>query len=134
MSSRLQASAALLLLSGATELVVFADGHGPVRVGLAFAFLMLVPGWALLRVTGLQMTTSARIGMAVGLSICVDMLVATGLLYARVWSAALGLTVIVAVVVASVLMDLPSARMAIRSALRRAFARLEEFRGTSADG
>lgn len=129
MTSRLQASVAILLLSGATELVVFSEGHGFIRIALALTFLLVVPGWALLRVTGLQMTASARIGLAIGMSICVDMLVATGLLYARLWSADLALTMIVAVVVAAVMLDLPTARIAIRTGLRRAFATWEGFRG-----
>lgn len=129
MSSRVQAAFALLLLSGTTELIVFADGHGIIRIGLALTFLLLAPGWALLRLTGLQMTASARAGLAVAISICVDMLAATALLYARIWSAQLALTLIVAVVVVAVMLDLPGARVAIRTGVRRAFATWEELRG-----
>ncbi|HLY35286.1 MAG TPA: hypothetical protein VKU35_01075, partial [Candidatus Limnocylindria bacterium] len=68
MNTGLRASIALLLLAGATELVVFSDGQGPIRIGLTFIFLVAAPGWAILRLVDLDLTLSAYLGLAVGIS------------------------------------------------------------------
>lgn len=120
MSNALRTSIGLLLLSGATELVVFSGGHGPIRIGLTFAFLMVAPGWAILRLVDLDLTPSARVGLAVGISTGVEMAVASALLYARLWSAELALTLTVAVVVLAVMANLPSARRWFVTTARRA--------------
>ena len=79
MSNALRTSIGLLLLSGATELVVFSNGQGPIRIGLTFAFLMVAPGWAILRLVDLDLTPSARVGLAVGISTGVEMAAASAL-------------------------------------------------------
>jgi hypothetical protein len=103
-------SIALLVLSGATELVVFSQGQGPIRIGLTLVFLLAAPGWAILRLVKLNLSLSARLGMAVGISTGLDMAAASALLYARLWSAQVALTLMVAVVVVAVMADLPAAR------------------------
>ena len=124
MTERARLSFGLLLLSGATELVVFSDGHGPIRLGLVLAFLFFAPGWALVRLVDLEMSPMSRVGLALGLSIAVDMAAASAVLYARVWSAELALTLVVAVVVLAVLLDLPPSRRSIRAAAERVWAGL----------
>jgi xanthine/uracil permease len=127
MSGRLTVSIALLVASGATELVVFAGGHGAIRVGLALGFLLLAPGWAILRLIDLDLDGVSFIGLAVALSACVDMAVATALLYARVWSAELALTAIVLGVVVAIILDLPTARTTIDRGVRRAWTGLSNL-------
>jgi len=61
-TSGMLGSIALLVLSGATELVVFSQGQGPIRVGLTMVFLLAAPGWAILRLVKLDLSLSARIG------------------------------------------------------------------------
>jgi hypothetical protein len=127
MSGRLTVSIALLVAAGATELVVFAGGHGAIRVGLALGFLLLAPGWAILRLIDLDLDGVSFIGLAVALSACVDMAVATALLYARVWSAELALTAIVLGVVVAIILDLPTARTTIDRGVRRAWTGLSNL-------
>lgn len=127
MSSGLRASIALLLLAGATELVVFSNGQGPIRIGLTFIFLVAAPGWAILRLADLDMTLSAYLGLMVGISTGLDMAAASALLYARLWSAELALTIIVAVVVVAVVANLPSARRWLGATARLARDSLGDF-------
>jgi hypothetical protein len=127
MNSGLRTSIALLVLAGATELVVFSNGQGPIRIGLTFLFLMLAPGWSILRLVNLEMSISARIGMAVGISTGLDMAVASALLYARWWSAELALTIIVAVVIIAVMAGLPSARRSLVATARQARSSLRDL-------
>lgn len=127
MSGRLTGSIVLLSTAMATELVVFAGGHGAIRVVLALGFLLLGPGWAIVRLTTLDLDGLTLIGLSVGISAGVDMMVATVLLYARIWSAELALTIIVLGVVLVILLDLPSARSAIDSAARRAWVGLSNL-------
>lgn len=119
MSNGLRTSIGLLLLSGATELVVFSDGQGPIRIGLTLVFLLLAPGWAVLRAIHLDLTPSTRVGMAVAISTGIEMAAASALLYARLWSAELALTLTVAVVVIAVFADLPSVRRSLLVLARR---------------
>ncbi len=127
MSKGLSVSVALMLLAGATELVVFSGGQGPIRIGLVLAFLGIAPGWAILRLIDLEMTPSARVAVAVGVSAALDMAVASALLYGRLWSADLALTILVGVVVVAVLVGLPSARHQIITTARRAREALSEL-------
>jgi hypothetical protein len=127
MTGRLTVPALLLMAAGATDLVVWSDGQGPMRIGLSIAFLLLVPGWAILRVVDPPLDIVASIGLAVGISVAVDMAVATGLLYARVWSVGLALGVVTVIVVVAVLLDLPAARHAISGEVRRAWSALSNL-------
>ena len=127
MSGRLTGSIILLSTAMATELVVFAGGHGAIRVALALGFLFLAPGWAIVRLTTLDLDGVTFIGLAVAISASIDMMVATLLLYLRVWSAELALTIIVLGVVLAILLDLPSARTAIEGAVRRGWAGLSNL-------
>jgi uncharacterized membrane protein len=126
-TARLAVSVALLALSGAAQLVVFADGQGVVRVGLVFGFLLLAPGWALMRIVDPPLDRGGRAALAVAVSVAVDMAVATALLYLRVWSVELALSAVVVIVAVSVLLDLPSSRAAIQPTVRRAWSALNNL-------
>lgn len=127
MSGRYSVPAFLLLAAGATDLVVWANGQGPVRIGLSVAFLLLVPGWAILRVVDPPLDIVASLGLAVGISVAVDMAVATGLLYLRLWSVQLALGIVTIIVLAAVLLALPAPRHAIASEARRAWSALSNL-------
>jgi uncharacterized membrane protein len=127
MTGRFTAPIALLALAGATELVVFTDGQGALRVVLAFSFLLLAPGWALVRIVDPPLDLAGRAALAVAVSVAVDMAIATALLYLRAWSAELALTVVVLIVVVSVLLDLPQSRAVIERGVRRAWSALNSL-------
>jgi hypothetical protein len=110
----------MLVLAGAAELVVFADGQGPVRVALVFVFLMLAPGWVAVRLIDPPLDLPSRLGLAVALSLALSMAVATVLLYLRFWSMPVALTIVVGLTVIGVLLDLPSSRSALTSLAREA--------------
>ena len=65
-TGRLVAPVAMLVAAGATELVVFAGGHGAIRVALAMAFLLFAPGIAVLRLMELEVDIVPASGLAVG--------------------------------------------------------------------
>jgi uncharacterized membrane protein len=126
MSGRFTTSMLLLAASGATELVVFDSGHSAVRAALALAFLLFVPGWAFLQLLAIDLDHVTRIGLAVGISLGLDMAVVTALIYARLWSVELGLSAVVLGVVAAVLLDLPPARSLIERGVRLAWRAMSE--------
>lgn len=127
MTSRFAMPILLLALAGATELVVFTNGQGVVRIGLVFGFLLLAPGWALLQIVDPPLDLPGRLALAAAVSVAVDMTVATALLYLRTWSAELGLTAVVVIVVVSVLVDLPQSRSAIERTARQAWSALNNL-------
>lgn len=127
MTNRLVVPIALLVFAGAAELVVFAQGQGVVRVALTYGFLFVAPGWAVVRIVDPPLDLLARSGLAVAVSVAVDMAVATALLYVRLWSAPLALTVVALFVVVAVLLDLPSSRAAILRAARQAWSSLNSL-------
>lgn len=127
MTGRLVAPVVLLAMAGATELVVFADGHGPVRIALGLAFLLLAPGWAVLRLVDPPLDNAGRVAIVVAVSVAVDMAVATTLLYLRIWSSELALSVVVLFVVVGVLLDLPSSRAALQRGARQAWSTLNNL-------
>lgn len=124
MTSRLVVPIGLLAWSGAAELVVLADGQGPVRIALIFGFLFFAPGWVVVRLVDPPLDLVTRIGLAVAVSLAVSMAVATVLLYLRVWYMPMALTIVAAFVVLGVLLDLPGSRSAITSRARQAWTAL----------
>jgi len=82
---------------------------------------------AVLRLAAIEMTLSTRVAVAVALSTGLDMTAASVLLYARLWSSELALTLIVALVVAAALFGLPAARRTIMGLARQARAALSEL-------
>jgi len=114
---RLLAPAGLLVLTGLAQMAVLVGIHGPARVAAVFAFLLLAPGWPMVSIADPPLGLLARLGLAIALSISLDMLAATGLLYLRLWSAELAVVVMAFVVVVGVIIDLPPTRTVL---LRRA--------------
>jgi len=123
-NGRLAVPAFLLLITGATELLVSSDGQGPVRIATSVGFLLLVPGWAVLRMVDPPVDLVTGAGLAIAISVGLDMAVATTLLYLRIWSVGLALAIISALVVLAILLGLPASRAAIGREARRAWAAL----------
>lgn len=127
MTTRLVVPVSLLVLAGAAELVVFADGQGPVRAALIFGFLVFAPGWVVMRLVDPPLDLLVRLGLAVAVSLSLSMAVATVLLYLQAWSMPLALTIIVAFVVIGVLLDLPSSRATLTRQARQAWSSLNSL-------
>jgi uncharacterized membrane protein len=73
-----------------------ADVHSIVRALVAFWFLLLCPGFAVVRPLRLRDRTG-ELMVAIGVSIALETLLAAGALYARVWSP-LGILVVLSLI------------------------------------
>ena len=106
---------ALVVLAYAAAFLVVADAGPPLRPVVVLGFLLTGPGLAVVRL--------ARIGsplvqwtLAVAVSLALDVVVSTGLLFARWWAATSALAVLVVVTELAALADLG------RPLLRRSWA------------
>lgn len=100
----------LIGLALGSEVAVFALDGGPLRAALALSFILVAPGWAIVRLIDLPMDPLARAATSVGISVSIAILIALALFYARVWSVEVATTILVALVVLVVLADLPVLR------------------------
>lgn len=115
MNRRSLASPLLLVeLAIATEVILFTSGTGPLRVVLGLWFVLVAPGWAVLRLLDLPMGVLVLAATAVGISVSIDILLALALFYARWWSIELAMTILMAMVIVLVVTDLPVVRRAVR--------------------
>ncbi len=124
MRPRLLVPAGLLLLTGAAQLLVLLGSEGPPRVVLVFAFLLLAPGWPVVSIADPPFGLLGRLALAAGVSISLDMLVASVLLYLRLWSAELALVTVALMVVVGVVIDLPPTRALLVRQARAAWSTL----------
>ncbi len=86
---------AIALVSAACAITVATGWHSPVRVTLAIIFLLLIPGLSvaeLLEVDDLVL----RLTVAIGVSLAADSAVSLCLFYARAWSVARALAILLA--------------------------------------
>jgi hypothetical protein len=111
---RLVAPIILVAAAEATELLVFANGTGPLRVALGLGFALLAPGWAVVRMLRLPIDLVTWIALAVGVSTAIDIAVAFLLFYLDIWSIELAVTVLTGIIVIVVALDLPIVRHWIR--------------------
>lgn len=115
MNHRSLASPLLLVeLAVAAEVIVFTSGAGPLRVALGLWFVLVAPGWAVLRLLDLPIGVLVVAPTAVGISVSIDILLALALFYVRWWSVELAMTILLVIVVAFLLADLPVIRRAFR--------------------
>ncbi len=109
------ASQTLLVgLALAAEIAVFRSVGGPLRAGLAILFVLVAPGWAVVRLLGLPMSLLTFVTTAIGISVSIDILLALTLFYVRLWSVELAMTVLLVIVITLVLADLPVVRRGVR--------------------
>jgi hypothetical protein len=78
-----------------TVLTSLVEPVQPLRTLLAFWFLLVCPGMALVRLLGLR-DPFAELGVAVALSLALDTAVGEALLFAGAWSASSGLAALAA--------------------------------------
>jgi transposase-like protein len=96
---------ATLIMTMFTAALVFGDFETPVRTVFALVFLTLVPGLALMRLAHLP-GLGMRIFLAVPVSLCLAALVSGVLVYAGVPSWDLGVSILISVTVAAVIVDI----------------------------
>jgi hypothetical protein len=88
---------------GLAAAIALGSEQSPLRGVLVASFLILGPGVALLWLTGIT-DRLTRIALVVPLSLTIDLLVATVLLYMGLWSPALVVTVLVVFTIAAIAM------------------------------
>lgn len=104
----------LVGLALASEVVILTMDPGPLRAAAAMWLILVAPGWAVLRLIDLPIGLLAGLATAVGISVSISILLALALLYVRLWSVELAVTVLLAMVVTLVLADLPVAGRAVQ--------------------
>ena len=76
--------------------LVIGHSHSPLRTGLTVWFFLVCPGMAYIQSMRIEHGLT-RWTLAIALSVTIDTLVALVMLYAGLWSARLGLIVIIAI-------------------------------------
>ena len=97
--------ALLLLWTMITAALAFSDLQSPIRSAFALTFLAFVPGLALLRLVGFEDYT-VRLLLALPTSLALAAIVSATLVYSGLPSWDLGLSVLVAIAVGAVALDL----------------------------
>lgn len=90
------------------SLVTYANMHTPIRPLIALWFLCVCPGMSLVRLLGFE-DISVQLTLAVALSLALDALVASVMLYAGVWSPAGSLAILIAISVGGIALGRVSA-------------------------
>ena len=98
-------SGAVLLLTGATVLCFAAGWHSPVRTGIALAFLLLAPGWALTDLLAVR-DPLRQLALATSASLAIETLASLALLYAGAFSTVNGLAAVAALTILAVTVTL----------------------------
>ncbi len=93
-----------LALAAAAGVLVLADLDAPPRAPLVLAFLLVSPGFALVRLLHLG-DRVAELTLVLALSVALDAIVPGVLLYADLWSPPAGLVVLFAVVLLATLLE-----------------------------
>jgi hypothetical protein len=122
----------LLLLFGWTAVsagLVFGDVEGPLRTWLALTWVSLVPGLALTGLIGVS-GILLRLFMAVPVSLAMAAIVSGVLVYAGLPSWELGMSILVSLCIAMLILDLAPPRLAFNLAP----GSTAEVRGKLADG
>jgi hypothetical protein len=108
--------AVLLLSTVAVSVVTYADVWPSVRPFVAVPFLVLAPGMAWTRLLGLEPELNTVL-LGVALSLAIDTIVATALLYAHLPSVQVNLGVLVAITVGGLVADPKLRRLLLRRPL-----------------
>jgi hypothetical protein len=97
---------AIIVLSAlATGVTMYANVHSPVRVVVALWFLSICPGMALVRPLRLR-ATHVLVTLAIALSLALDAILASAMLYLGLWSPAWALAALIAISLGGVAWDL----------------------------
>ncbi len=93
-------AAAIMLLSAACAIAVAAGWHSPVRVVLAIAFLLIIPGLSIAELLEVD-DVAYRLTIATGASLAADTAVSLILIYARAFSVGLAMAILIALTAAA---------------------------------
>ena len=91
--------AIIVVSSAAIAILTYAGVESPVRVAFAFWFLLVCPGMALVRLLRLK-DVIVELTLAVALSLALDALVASALVYTGLWSSKSSLAILIAISIA----------------------------------
>ena len=109
MTARARVPLAITAACAVVAALVYADVDSPVRSLIVLAFLLVVPGLALVRPLGLREPV-AELSLAVALSIAISVLVPTALLYGSAWSPGGALAIVLGLTVAGAAVELAKGR------------------------
>lgn len=98
--NKLSLEAGLIFLSVISGLAVLVQFPAPLRALLVCAFLLVCPGLALVRLLNLRDLVS-EFSIGIALSLALDTLVGSVMVYTRSWSPALGMVVLIAIALAA---------------------------------
>jgi hypothetical protein len=115
----------LLLWSMIAAALAFGDVEHPIRSALVLGFLAFVPGWALVRLLGFEDYMS-RLLLALPTSLGLAAVVSAALVYAGLTSWDLALSVLIAVAVGAVSLDLAHPRILAPRASRSSKRKLDD--------
>jgi uncharacterized membrane protein len=90
-----------------TGLLVFTGNESPFRAVMAFWFLLICPGMALVRFLRIG-EPFAEVSIAIALSMAIDTIVAGTMLYAGAWSTSISLLVLIYISVGGAVIQLAS--------------------------
>jgi uncharacterized membrane protein len=90
----------VVVLAAAAVAVTLADVRSPARAAIVLAFVLVVPGLAIVRPIGLR-DPLVELTLGVAVSVAIDTLAASAILYAGGWSPSLVLVVIVGLTLAA---------------------------------
>lgn len=99
----------IIIVAGcAMGLLIVTDLHSPLRVALTFAFFLICPGMAFVRLLGLNEWLT-ELTLAVALSFALNTLLSEALVFAEIWSPQLGGMVLIALTLIGALIQLSRA-------------------------
>ena len=97
----------IIVSAMSTGFLVFTGNESPVRAVLAFWFLLICPGMALVRFLCIS-DGFAELSIAIALSIAIDTIVAGTMLYAGAWSTSVTLLLLIYISVGGAVIQLAS--------------------------
>jgi uncharacterized membrane protein len=93
-------AALVVVLAAAAMALTLADVHSPARAAIVLAFVLVAPGLAIVRPIGMR-DPMVELMLAVAVSVALDTLAASAILYAGAWSPNLILAVVAAITLAA---------------------------------
>lgn len=104
----------LMALAVAAVALQWAEWSAPIRAIVVLTFIVVAPGWALLRVWGLA-GDWAGVGLAIALSLALAMVLAAATIYAGIWSPLGALAGLAAITVLACVVSLTRVRRPLRT-------------------
>ena len=99
-----------LVCSAVTTMLVLADLHSPLRAVLVASFVLICPGLSWVRLVRLA-DAIEEIVLGIAVSLAAATILALGMVYTHIWSATLGVLVLVVVTLAANYLELSGSRL-----------------------